>query len=154
MKTQFFNSKFLLVASVIIFSLLFSSCGEGNKDLARKNAEKAVAADIKVVTKGALDKLSLGFGSMVMDLTMNSNEQDSLFVAPLMPFVKKELRTMDEKALHQIAKDKTTRYKFIGSTLLKNKDTIVTSVNAKYKAAGALVNAAIEIFETTTNSTK
>lgn len=61
---------------------------------------------------------------------------------------------MDEKALHQIAKDKTTRYKFIGSTLLKNKDTIVTSVNAKYKAAGALVNAAIEIFETTTNSTK
>jgi len=85
---------------------------------------------------------------------MNSNEQDSLFVAPLMPFVKKELRTMDEKALQQIAKDKTTRYKFIGSTLLKNKDTIVTSVNAKYKAAGALVNAAIEIFETTTNSTK
>ena len=154
MKTQFFNSKFLLVASVIIFSLLFSSCGEGNKDLARKNAEKAVAADIKVVTKGALDKLSLGFGSMVMDLTMNSNEQDSLFVAPLMPFVKKELRTMDEKALHQIAKDKTTRYKFIGSTLLKNKDTIVTSIAAKYKAAGALVNAAIEIFETSTNSTK
>lgn len=37
-----------------------------------------MAADIKVVTKGALDKLSLGFGSMVMDLTMNSNEQDSL----------------------------------------------------------------------------
>lgn len=35
---------------------------------------------------------------MVMDLTMNSNEQDSLFVAPLMPFVKKELRTMDESA--------------------------------------------------------
>lgn len=28
---------------------------------------------------------------------------------------------MDEKALHQIAKDKTTRYKFIGSTLLKIK---------------------------------
>ena len=154
MKTQFFNSKFLLVASVIIFSLLFSSCGEGNKDLARKNAEKAVAADIKVVTKGALDKLSLGFGSMVMDLTMNSNEQDSLFVAPLMPFVKKELRTMDEKALQQIAKDKTTRYKFIGSTLLKNKDVIVTSVSDKYKAAGALVNAAIEIYENSTSTAK
>ena len=51
-------------------------------------------------------------------------------------------------------KDKYKCLKVNILSILKNKDTIVTSIAAKYKAAGALVNAAIEIFETSTNSTK
>ena len=153
MKKLIIYSKLRLTVSVLFFALLFVACGD-NKASALKKAEKAVAEDIKSVTKGAIDKISLGVGSMIMDFAMTSNEQDSLFISPMMPFVQTGLKSKTIKELEDIANIKKERYKFIGSTLLKNKDVIVTSVSDKYKAAGALVNAAIEIYESSTSSTK
>ena len=71
-----------------------------------------------------------------------------------MPFVHSGLNSKTIKELEDIANIKKERYKFIGSTLFKNKDVIVSSVSAKYKAAGDLVNAAIEIYENSTSTAK
>ena len=72
MKKLIIYSKLRLTVSVLFFSLLFVACGD-NKAAALKKAEKAVAEDIKSVTKGAIDKISLGVGSMIMDFAMTSN---------------------------------------------------------------------------------
>ena len=123
MKKLIIYSKLQLTVSVLFFSLLFVACGD-NKASALKKAEKAVTEDIKSVTKGAIDKISLGVGSMIMDFAMTSNEQDSLFISPMMPFVQTGLKSKTIKELEDIANIKKERYKFIGSTLFKNKEQV------------------------------
>ena len=133
MKKLIIYSKLRLTVSVLFFALLIVACGD-NKATALKKAEKAVAEDIKSVTKGAIDKISLGVGSMIMDFAMTSSEQDSLFISPMMPFVHSGLNSKTIKELEDIANIKKERYKFIGSTLLKTllKSNFITLLNSNF----------------------
>jgi hypothetical protein len=163
MKNSILNSKKILLKATIFVLLFLTSCGEDintavaerqkvideqkkTLDSLRNNAEKVVNEDLKNVTKDAIDKVSYGMGSIIFDLTMESNEQDSLFIGPMIPFINKELTKKNEKELKEIINKKTYRFKFIGSTLLNNKSVIVSAVSSKYKYAEDLVNAAIQIY--------
>ena len=134
--------------STIILSLVIS-CSDAPKSdglaALRKKAEKSICDDVRNLTYSSVDAMSLGIGSLVMKSALTESEQDSMIMKPFLPVLRKELKTMKKDELNAICKEKTARYKFIGSVLIKNKDSITASVQETYEFAAPMIGKAIEI---------
>lgn len=134
---------------VLILLMLFSCGGEAPKTdptaIWRKKAEKTICGDIRSLTYTSVDAVSMGIGSIVMKSALSESEQDSLIMKPFIPVLRAELKHMDKKSLEAICKEKTARYKFIGTVLVNNRESITSAVQKTCDFAAPMINKAIEL---------
>jgi hypothetical protein len=129
--------------------LLVTACGgDGPKadplKALRKEAEKSICADMRVLVQSSLDGVSAGMGSLVVGLVMSEAQQDSLLMKPVLPMMRAELKKCDKVTLEGIKRSKRDRYKFIASMLVNNKDNITASVSESYEFAAPFVEIAVK----------
>ncbi len=138
---------------IYFFSIiLFISCSNkekesSNLDKERLNAETLIASDVRLLTNKALDNISLGFGSIILNAALTTNEQDSILLSPFIPLLEKELKTQNEEDLKAINSDKMKRFKFTAMALIKNKELIKQKASEKFKGAGTLIDKVIVMMQ-------
>lgn len=143
---QFISS---LTFNVFVFSLLslvLVSCSiaANEKKELELTAEKSIAKDVKSISIKCIDNLSAGLGSILLDFSLSKQDQDSLLLSPLMPYVKTELKKKNNEELKEIISSSKARVKMIGSIIVNNKDAIIESVTSKYKFAKAFIEMVIQ----------
>jgi hypothetical protein len=137
----------LFYAMSLIIGL--SACSSKTDALAplRKKAEKSICDDVRSITHSSIDAMSMGLGSMVISSVMSESKQDSILMKPFLPMIRKDLKTLKKPELENIISSKKARYKFIGTTLLNNKEAMTSSLKKSYEFAAPLVDKAIEFVQ-------
>lgn len=118
----------------------------------RKKAEQQICNDIKKTSHSACNALTMGIGSTVLSFVLSEKEQDSLILKPLLPYIRKELKTKNKQQLNKITSNTNDRLLFLSSLLMKNKDFLINQISSSFKLAEPLIDKSIELINS--NSTE
>jgi hypothetical protein len=142
--------KLFILCAGICATLLSSltSCGSKKKKVdQRAAAEKAITKDLHDVMHTALNTATAGFGSMVANAVLTEQEQDSIMVSPVLPYVRTSLDKASDEEVAKLVKDKNERFKFLGKCMLENKDVIQKQISGGMAVGGEIVNVAVAELE-------
>ena len=140
-----------ILATLFIILAIYScnSNTQSSEDaLLRKNVEKSICTDIRELSHKAVDGISMGVGSMVINNLVSESQQDSMIMKPFLPILKEELKLKNKNELIELSNKKSKRFALIGNLMLKNKELIISKVNDTYTFAAPLVEKAIEEAQT------
>ena len=83
---------------LLSFILLFG-CGSksSREQTLRIEVQRLLAEDVRVLSQSAINSVSFGFGSALVNTILSKETQDSLILSPLLPYIQKELAQKKKK---------------------------------------------------------
>ena len=141
--------KYCFVLSIILFSC---NSGQNSEDQKKELELKArellikekdqlqsdcivlISKELKDNVKKIIDASTYGFGSVIIDFSMNQSLQDSLIISPVVKDLKKDLndKTMDD--LKMIKTDKVRRYAIVANSIYTSSKSTGNKVTDKIRS--------------------
>jgi hypothetical protein len=124
--------------SITFVLLIFLSACQTEQSLKRDIAN-LMAKDVKNYTKKAIDVVSFGVGSRVINSMIDDKMQDSLVLNNFIVYVKEDLETVkDKKMLREYKKNAKTRNLFLFNSIVKNSPEIKRDIEARFRFGAIL----------------
>ena len=118
---------FLKINSIALFFVLLFiySCNseQAEKEKLSNECIAIISKELKNNIKSVIDRSSFGFGSSILDFTMDQKEQDSLIVLPIVKDLKNELNKKSIEELKRIKTNKADRYLLVSTSIFKTSET-------------------------------
>ena len=145
--------KYCFVLSIILFSCNSGqNSGQNSEDQKKELELKArellikekeqlqsdcivlISKELKDNVKKIIDASTYGFGSVIIDLSMDQSLQDSLIISPVVKDLKKDLndKTMDD--LKMIKTDKVRRYAIVANSIYTSSKSTGNKVTDKIRS--------------------
>ena len=93
-----------------------------------------ISKELKDNVKKIIDASTYGFGSVIIDFSMNQSLQDSLIISPVVKDLKKDLndKTMDD--LKMIKTNKVRRYAIVANSIYTSSKSTGNKVTDKIRS--------------------
>ena len=125
----------------LCFILLFGCGSKSTREQAlRIEVQRLLAEDVRVLSQSAINSVSFGFGSALVNTIMSKEKQDSLILSPLLPYIRKDLDQKKEAELQALVNTPGKRITFISSCVYNNKDALTADVSKNFSKAEKLVD--------------
>ena len=104
------------------------------KDQLQSDCIVLISKELKDNVKKIIDASTYGFGSVIIDLSMDQSLQDSLIISPVVKDLKKDLndKTMDD--LKMIKTDKVRRYAIVANSIYTSSKSTGNKVTDKIRS--------------------
>ena len=104
------------------------------KDQLQSDCIVLISKELKDNVKKIIDASTYGFGSVIIDFSMNQSLQDSLIISPVVKDLKKDLndKTMDD--LKMIKTDKVRRYAIVANSIYTSSKSTGNKVTDKIRS--------------------
>jgi hypothetical protein len=133
--------------SITFVLLIFLSACQTEQSLKRDIAN-LMAKDVKNYTKKAIDVVSFGVGSRVINSMIDDKMQDSLVLNNFIVYVKEDLETVkDKKMLREYKKNAKTRNLFLFNSIVKNSPEIKRDIEARFRFGAILFDEILRAME-------
>jgi hypothetical protein len=130
------RASYLLIFLLLSLSI-FQSCQ--SKQSLKRDIANIMARDVKAYTKKAINKLTLGAGSRVIDNFIDDKMQDSIVLNNFITYVVDDLEDIEDvRKLREIKKNKKNRNLFLLQSLVKNSSRIKEDISSKF-VVGAMI---------------
>ena len=141
--------------SLIFFLITLASCSTNTDEELRLQIQSLISKDIREISHKALDQLTLGLGSSLLNITISKTDQESLISSFIMPHIEEELKKKKSNELKLLANgDISDRMGVIGSCILNNKGAIIEEIKTKNKILDPLADEIINELISCTNDLK
>tara|TARA_B100000700_G_C14420541_1_gene567905 strand:+ start:20 stop:463 length:444 start_codon:yes stop_codon:yes gene_type:complete len=126
---------------LLSFILLFGCGSKSSREQAlRIEVQRLLAEDVRVLSQSAINSVSFGFGSALVNTILSKETQDSLILSPLLPYIQKELAQKKEEELQALVNTPGKRITFISSCVYNNKDALIADVSKNFSKAEKLID--------------
>lgn len=104
------------------------------KDQLQSDCIVLISKELKDNVKKIIDASTYGFGSVIIDLSMDQSLQDSLIISPVVKDLKKDLndKTMDD--LKMIKTNKVRRYAIVANSIYTSSKSTGNKVTDKIRS--------------------
>ena len=104
------------------------------KDQLQSDCIVLISKELKDNVKKIIDASTYGFGSVIIDFSMNQSLQDSLIISPVVKDLKKDLndKTMDD--LKMIKTNKVRRYAIVANSIYTSSKSTGNKVTDKIRS--------------------
>jgi len=104
------------------------------KDQLQSNCIVLISKELKENVKKIIDATTYGFGSFIIDLSMDQSLQDSIIISPVIKDLKEDLndKTMDE--LKMIKTNKVRRYAIVANSIYTSSKSTGNKVTDKIRS--------------------
>lgn len=104
-----------------------------------------LAKDVRSLSEAAINSFSFGIGSGLLNIFVTKEDQDSILLSPLLPYINNDLGSKNINELEDLIANPASRLKFVGFCLYNNKEAVTNSVSATFKGAEKLVATVIDL---------
>ena len=77
---------------LIFFLITLASCSTNTDEELRLQIQSLISKDIREISHKAIDQLTLGFGSSLLNITISKTDQESLISSFVIPYIEEELK--------------------------------------------------------------